>query len=161
MSRFHSASSRLGPTVSFKKTEVLTNRPSDARTKIKLNGKALKITSQLTHLGGILSKNVYMEEETKARIATSVKTCGRLCPRPVSYLPCYMELRPGISTNLNFKNESHSSIGVSVAFLKYFGKISFPQPEFSNKLVDKPFAKRKTEKMGLLVNFAVQYAGTG
>eukprot|EP00954_Amorphochlora_amoebiformis_P008010 620959-Amorphochlora_amoeboformis.AAC.1 len=81
MSRFHSASSRLGPTVSFKKTEVLTNRPSDARTKIKLNGKALKITSQFTHLGGILSKNVYMEEETKARIAKSVKTSGRLCPR--------------------------------------------------------------------------------
>jgi len=81
MNRFHSAATRLGLTVSFKKTEVLTNIRDDSHSKILLDGKALKITDKFKYLGGLLSKKATMEEEINARIAKAAITFGRLYPR--------------------------------------------------------------------------------
>jgi len=62
MSRFGSAAKISGLTVSFEKTEVLTNLLCDSKTLTLLDGKPLKITKHFKCLGGVISKDSSLDK---------------------------------------------------------------------------------------------------
>ena len=84
MTSFSNATKKYGLTISFKKTEVMVQKPPNAKeekVEIKLDGKPLKVTQEFPYLGSTLADDASIDKEIKARVKKAATSFGNLYHR--------------------------------------------------------------------------------